>query len=235
MNIKLPSNYKKELKKEGHFSIKKFINDEEVINAYDGIKAYINQNEKTNFELNYGNTEIRIWNSQRLIPELKKIYKKLKKLNEEIFDEKRDFCMLTIVNKKCKKEFYHNRWHVDSFRKQYKFFLHLTKVKDSNGPFEFVPRTHTLKSKFLRSLRRFSLFYPYFKIKNLKLNPIYSKIDDAYFDNQKKRIKYTCDKGDLLVADVRMFHRDSPCEADERIAIHCYLGVDIKRFPNSYN
>lgn len=232
MKFNLPIEFKKNLKKEGYFSLKKFLNEDEVNCAYEAVRNYLSKNNKNLFELNYGGSEIRIWNSQILIPEINHIYEKLRKLNEFIFNDKKDFCMLIIINEKCEEGFYSNRWHADSFKKQYKFFLHLTKVDNSNGPFEFVPRTHKLINKLFRALRGFTFFYPYFKIKGLRVIPTYSQIEDDYIGNLGKSVKFTCHKGDLLVCDVRMLHRDSPCISNERIAIHCYLGIEPNKFPN---
>ena len=62
----------------------------------------------------------------------------------------------------------------------------------------------------------------------------YQLINDRYLPSSSKRFSYTCKKGDLLVADVRMLHRDSPCSSGGyRVALHCYLGANPNNFPNA--
>tara|TARA_B100000963_G_C22575659_1_gene648286 strand:- start:571 stop:1296 length:726 start_codon:yes stop_codon:yes gene_type:complete len=234
MKHKIPLNHSNLLKKDGYFSIKSFINKKEIDLAYSGIHKFIKEkNKNVKLVYNYGNSEIRIWNSQILIPELSDIYKKLKFLNNEIFNDSNDFCMLTIINNPCSKNFHKKRWHADSFNYQNKFFLHLTNVEEKDGPFEFIPRTHKLRNKLMRGLRHMNLLSPYFKIKKMRIKSNYSEIDDNYIDSIDGKIKFVCKKGDLLVADVRMLHRDSPCNSGYRVAIHCYLGASPSNFPNS--
>ncbi len=234
----LPFNYKKDLKEIGHFSINKLFEENEINIAKEGIINFLDKRNSPEFEsvkieYNYGKSELRLWNSQKIIPELSYIYKGLKKLNKFLFNDYRDFCMLTIVNSKCKQDFFDRRWHTDSFNKQRKFFLHLTNVSDKDGPFEFVPKTHKLRYKIFNSIRNSLLFYPYFKLNKFSLEPTYTQISDSYMKKIKNKIKYVCSKGDLLVADVRMLHRDSPCISGSRIALHCYLGAETSKFKNN--
>ena len=55
--------------------------------------------------------------------------------------------------------------------------------------------------------------------------------DVFYAANTKEFLSATCSVGDLLIADVRMLHRDSPCKEDFRVALHCYLGLPKTNHP----
>lgn len=234
INYLVQEKYKKSFKKSGFQIVKKFINEKEItkaknsiINFSENIPKYIDT------EYNYGRSELRLWNSQLYIPEIIPIYKKLKVLNKIFFEDSSDFCIMTIINKTCQKKFHDKRWHVDSFRKQNKFFLNLTDVKEKDGPFEFIPGTQTYNKRFRISAKNIIKHRPYFGINKFKLKSNYQEIHQDVIDKEKHIERFICNSGDILIADVRMLHRDSPCLNGLRISLHCYLGSKISNYPNS--
>lgn len=219
----------KDLRHQGFFDWGTFIDDHSLIKtAITEIEQFIEQDTTKSLEYNYGGSEVRIWNAQNVIPSVNLIYDKLKELNRSLFGDGDDFCILAIVTSPCTQEFFPKRWHVDSLSNQRKFFLHLTDVSLSDGPFEFFPYTHTILTRFLLTLQNLGKSFYFSRSFRFKT---YQAIDDAHLPLSSKRVPYTCSKGDLLIADVRMLHRDAPCLGGYRVALHCYLGCNPGSFP----
>ncbi len=233
-NYLIKEKYKSSFKKSGFLIIDKFINEEEIAKAKNSIINFSKNIPKyIHTEYNYGGSELRLWNSQLYIPKIIPIYKKLKVLNNIFFQDTNDFCLMTIINKTCHKKFNDNRWHVDSFSKQNKFFINLTDVGEEDGPFEFIPGTQTYKKRFEVTAKNIFKHRPYFGINKLKIKPNYQSIHQDVIDKENDIKRFTCKSGDILIADTRMLHRDSPCFNGFRISLHCYLGSKISDYPNS--
>ena len=221
-----------ELRDKGFFDWNEFITDRSLLDsAVTEINSYIEQDINNKLEYNYGRSEVRIWNAQNVIPSVKVLYSQLKKLNSFLFGDSDDFCVLAIITRPCSQKYFINRWHVDSLSFQRKFFLHLTDVTLSDGPFEFYPYTHSILARLYLSILNIGKAFYFSRFYRSKT---YQLINDRYLPSSSKRFSYTCKKGDLLVADVRMLHRDSPCSSGGyRVALHCYLGANPNNFPNA--
>lgn len=187
-------------------------------------------------QLQYNNSEKRLHNSQYFLPSVVSIHNKLRSLNLALFGDRMPFATLAISNSPCTEHDIHNRWHIDSWRKQYKFFLQLTSINSpADGPFQFVPFSHGLRNRVrIAALNGFSGL-PYFDFSSYKR--AYVSIADPFVELAASKLSTTINaflgqEGDLLVADVRMIHRDSPCITGSRVALHSYLGIDPARLPN---
>lgn len=219
------------LRNEGFFWHDLGLNYKILEQAKKDILDYVDLDIDNKLIYNYGSSEVRIFNCQENIPSIKPIYQELKKLNNTLFNDQREFCILAIVNNKTPLNHYKNRWHVDSLSKQYKFFFQLTAVGEEDGPFEFIPYSHKFLNRFkfwISNLK--NNMYLKFTKKGLKTN--YTVIKDEIFKNLKS-IKNSISKpGKVLICDVRMLHRDAPCLSGNRVSLHCYLGKDKNEFPS---
>ncbi|MCP9823610.1 hypothetical protein [Cyanobium sp. L1E-Cus] len=222
-----------EIKQLGYYRYTKFISQDEAEEVSSALLRFADSADRSTLEINYEGSEMRIWNAQLRIPEIFSLYSRLKLLNRILFNDASEFCILAILTKNTPQSCHSNRWHVDSLSAQYKFFLHLSNVTDQDGPFEFIPKSHTVISRLFFCLR-----YPfvYLRPSMRGIKRAYRSISDAKIPPLPSRNQFLCSSGDLLVADVRMLHRDSPCSADgSRVALHCYLGVDPRCFPGFHS
>lgn len=102
-------------------------------------------------------------------------------------------------------------WHRDSaFEKQFKSILYLTDVSFENGPFQYIPGSHTMGS-VLRSFR--------YEERRRFTEENIARFTDAY----RLRIETVSARaGDLILVDTRGIHRGMPIRSAERYALTNY-------------
>lgn len=213
----------KKLKRDGYFYIEGAYDANFCARAINFIDNYHDQ-EDVNFH--YGNSEIRIWHAQDKNPEFKSFVKESNLFFLKLFEKSINILtLLAIRNKKIESEnssFLKGRWHIDSFTSQVKLFLFLTDTSERAGPFEFIPRTHTLRFKIRHFFAYFfKLNFPFtFKLRK------YQSLKDSWVDKLISR-KYPskpfiCKAGTVLVVDTTAIHRARPCLEGNRYAIVSY-------------
>jgi hypothetical protein len=110
-------------------------------------------------------------------------------------------------------------WHRDSpFTPQFKFLTYLSDVGEENGPFEYIPRTHTsidkLKSKFGLGKMRFSA----------------EEVKEQWEDTTI----VVADEGSILIADTKGLHRGKPIQKGKRYSCTVYF-FENKRSYESFS
>jgi hypothetical protein len=178
-------------------------------------------------ERNYGDSELRIWDSQ-----------KKNKALAQFFDESNVFMscllnadieaytLLAIRNRaiaRTQTQHQLGRWHIDSFRTQYKIFLFLVDVDESTGPFELVPGTHAASFK-----RRMAATGAYFRPSDFFTGKrAYAQLPDArverLLDAGYRPHANVCKAGTVVIADTSAIHRARPCFEGARYALTTYF------------
>lgn len=131
----------------------------------------------------------------------------LKKIAEEYFDDKNinvemSLFQKSVVEKNLSDVPGGEGFHMDDSKKIIKFFLYLTDVNLSNGPFCYIPKTHGLLhlNKFFRFLK-----WNIFK----KNEYLYLSDEDELINNHSiQRMVYP--KGTVFCADTTGFHKALP-------------------------
>jgi ectoine hydroxylase-related dioxygenase (phytanoyl-CoA dioxygenase family) len=117
------------------------------------------------------------------------------------------------------------RWHLDSFRKQLKLFVFLSDVEENNGPFEFIPKTHTTSFKWKHAIP-----LGYYKLTDIPSyfqgrrswqyihNKTIEKLRTSGFEPEPMLVE----EGTVLLADTSAIHRARPCLSGDRYAVTVY-------------
>lgn len=177
-------------------------------------------------ELNYAGSELRIWHAERLDVELAMFRRACDQFVSGLAGRDIEaFNLLAIRNVPIAPNDEASRvgrWHLDSFRKMYKVFLFLTDTTDASGPFEFVPRTHTMSFKTRMALRG-----AYFTMSDLLTGRrAYQRLTDSWVDGLSaaghKPLAVTCKTGTVMVVDSSVVHRARPCAEGARYALTAY-------------
>ena len=110
-----------------------------------------------------------------------------------------------------------NGWHRDSpFRHQFKSILYLVDVNKNNGPFEYIPESHTFKN-LLKISKHSGQTNSEFRFNHSTIKSL----------TQKKILKkskvFTSKAGSLILVDTRGLHRGRPLIEGERKALTTYF------------
>ena len=205
----------RDLSTKGYYVYKNLLDKETCKAAIEEINSYLDKND---VEINYSNSESRIWESENKLSFCKEFKKFSDSLYKDIFNLQADSSVLAIKNTALKPslEATKSRWHADSFFKQYKLFLFLEEVGIDNGPLEYLKESKSYIYK-IRNINK------YFKVKGLFNNEAraYSEIQDNFLPNKIK--SFAVDQGSLLVINTSAIHRARPCERGERFALTAYF------------
>jgi hypothetical protein len=177
-------------------------------------------------ERNYGDSELRIWDSQRKNPLLDRFHDESNVFMSCVLNSDMEaYTLLAIRNRAIPRDASQHqlgRWHIDSFRPQFKTFLFLVDVEDSTGPFEFIPRTHAPGFK-----RKMAMTGSYFRPSDFFTGKrAYAQIPDARVerlatDGYAPRAA-VCRAGTVMIADTSAIHRARPCFEGTRYALTTY-------------
>lgn len=147
------------------------------------------------------------------ISELAKGYvDKFQPIAEAYFGSKRIRCELTMYQKSWPKDDVNDvpggEFHEDDNKRNLKFFIYLTDVDNSNGPFCYVPKTHGLrrKEKYLRWLL-WEIFHTRKYLYDFMLDKE---------DCRAKEVPVLGLAGTCLCADTTGYHRASKPEKESR-------------------
>jgi len=189
-------------------------------------------------EQNYGNSELRIWDSQNEHPRIKDFFDAC-----NIFvscleaEDKEAYTMLAIRNRPLPQDekmratyegaqsLDKGRWHLDSFRRQIKVFLFLDDVDLGSGPFEVIPGTQSTAFK-LRLLATGKLIRPQDLLRSDGARK-YESLSDEWLSKFVATSGYVpqkvcCKAGTVVVVDTSAMHRASPCYERTRYALTAY-------------
>lgn len=112
-------------------------------------------------------------------------------------------------------------WHRDAFFSQYKAMLYLTDVKEENGPFELLPRSHHVNS-VMAGIKKAGLGY----MQNRLSDSDADRLEEALSSPRKT---FTGGAGTLILFNSSAVHRGRPIVRGERLALTNYY------FPVSRN
>lgn len=107
-------------------------------------------------------------------------------------------------------------WHRDSMLPQFKAICYLTDVEFSNGPFEYIPKSHKLLNKLKYELRS--------KLRKIANNPRYTEEQIEEYCKILKVEKHTfcAKKGTVILCNTSGLHRGRPMEEGLRYAVTNY-------------
>ena len=199
---------------------------DEIIMAIENQEQKEQSNKKfSGEEINYGGTELRIWNADKRDVVFEEFKQFSDKVSSEIFSKEMDaFNILAIRNRSIKnvdKDVSSGRWLIDSFIPQFKAFLFLTTTDEDSGPFEFIPGSNKFPFKLKSALKG-----EYFSPKDfVKGGRKYQHISNEYVDIVKQAepsMPLLVNKGTLVFIDTSCLHRARPCIQGERYALTSY-------------
>jgi ectoine hydroxylase-related dioxygenase (phytanoyl-CoA dioxygenase family) len=203
---------------------------DKIIQFMDNCEA---DNQKDNkpfhgLEINYGGSELRIWDAQNRHNDIKMFYHHSNIVMSRILNKDAEaFTLLAIRNQQLledKDKYLKNRWHLDSFRKQLKIFLFLTDTHIDSGPLEFIPGTHSKKFKFSAFIRGKII-----RLRDFLSNGqrAYQRLEDSWVDGLAKdgfsSTPLICKAGTLAIVDTSVIHRARPCLEGSRYALTAYF------------
>lgn len=176
-------------------------------------------------EANYSGSEHRIWDAHNRHPLLRSFWAQcnffLSCLCRQDIEA---FTLLAIRNRTIDKKdeaLQVGRWHIDSFRRQYKIFLFLSDVTEASGPFEFIPGTQKMRFKLSMAAQGM-----YFRAGDMVSGTRgYSKLKEPLIEKvlmEKPGLPAICNAGTIMVVDTSAIHRARPCFEGTRYALTAY-------------
>lgn len=172
----------------------------------------------------YGGSEIRNWGLEKKMPIIADLSNTLDDFLKNIFPgAEKCRTVLGIRNESVSpEEFRSGRWHIDSYRRQFKFFCFLRPVNENNGPFAIIEGTHSAWFKMRMAFRGI-----YLTISDLASGKRkYQKIDDDFIkslvDAGYKPKTFFSDTGEIFLVNTSMIHRATPCNSGTRYALTLY-------------
>jgi hypothetical protein len=178
-------------------------------------------------ERHYADTELRIWDAQNQSPALQDFWRQSNAFMSQLVGRETEaHTLLAIRNRRldtAARDLQIGRWHIDSFRQQFKIFLFLVDVAESSGPFEFLPHTQKMPFKL-----RAALGGKYLGPAGLFAGArSYQSLPDDWVEGLQARghssIRVVCPAGTAMVVDTSAIHRASPCFGETRYALTAYF------------
>lgn len=210
-----------ELRRDG-FS---FLTSRCSIQECDAVKEFMDAYPDERSEINFSGTEKRIWDAQTYNDTIRNFSEKADQLLSALLKKKAiSYTTLAIRNFPVSKDPTDNlgRWHLDSFRNQFKVFAFLTGTTESSGPLELIPGSHTVGFKIVPILT--GKYFSFRDIRHSKRR--YSSLDEDWLDRviQEKggSRPILCEPGSVLVTNTSAIHRARPCLEGNRYALTGY-------------
>lgn len=175
-------------------------------------------------EINFSGSEKRIWNAEEKSEDIRKLKSRYDELYLNILGEEKKCSILAYSNKPLKSltADVKGRWHLDSFKNQYKIFTFLKDVNEGAGPFEFVNGTHLYGEKIKYLIRgKFISIWDVFTGKRR-----YQSLDEVWLEkliSVKGAKKVLVDSGSVVIINTSLIHRASPCISNDRYAVAGYF------------
>jgi hypothetical protein len=180
------------------------------------LRAFIDsaiKNKATNLWSDELGSDVRIYGAEAIFPEIEMLLPidEMRKQGENYLSQKLPyhFVLAAKLQHRVGNLGSGGGWHRDSpFTPQFKFIVYLSDVDRQNGPFEYIPHTHTsldkLRSEFNLGKMRFT---------EEEVNKQWGG----------KSIEVTGGEGSILIADTKGLHRGSPIQNGERYACTVYF------------
>lgn len=217
------SNVGKRLKHNGFAILNTTMREE----ACDNIIEFINDYPSVSSEFNYGGTEKRIWKAEESSPVVNSFALFSNSTMKALFEREPAFSTVLAYRNfpiSHDEDLRKGRWHLDSFRPQYKLFCFLTKTTELSGPLEIVPGTMKIGFKVQSLLKGKCFGYSDLVSGNRR----YQQLNDSWVANQCSRVggslPILCEKGALVIVNTSAIHRARPCLEGCRYALSVYYG-----------
>ncbi len=158
-------------------------------------------------------SDVRIYGAEGIFPEIEMLLPidEMRKKGESYLSQKLPyhFVLAAKLQHKVGNLGSGGGWHRDSpFTPQFKFIAYLSDVSFQNGPFEYIPKSHTslnkLNSKFNLDKMRYTA----------------EEVNKQWGDKSTVVIG---GEGSILIADTKGLHRGSPIQNGERYACTVYF------------
>lgn len=180
------------------------------------LRAFIDsaiQNKDTNLWTDELGSDVRIYGAEAISSEIEMLLPidEMRKNGESYLSQKLPyhFVLAAKLQHKVGNLGSGGGWHRDSpFTPQFKFIVYLSDVSSQNGPFEYVPKTHTSLDKFKS---KFNLD---------KMRYTEEEVNNQWGD---RSILVTGGEGSILAADTKGVHRGCPIQSGERYACTVYF------------
>lgn len=211
------------LRREGYAVVEGFWPREQALALRDRLEQYLEPAESHDFE---SGAYIRFWDDRTYDEGVRRLYHVEREI-PELKAYRHDPFTFGVVNAYYGFPFYsgmlmyqHNTrsnantryYHVDVFSKEFKSFLYLDDVDKGNGPFTYLPGTHTSHFRRLRKQLSWSG------------EGSSTSFSDDDLRSLLRREKQICGPaGTMILADVRGFHRGSPQLERSRSALVNYM------------
>lgn len=107
-------------------------------------------------------------------------------------------------------------WHRDSpVHHQTKAICYLSDVNEDNGPFQYIPGSHS-KASVIKSYLKKTLMPGQYRFTEAEIENYVRKMEENI-------VEMTADAGTLLFADTKGIHRGKPITCGSRYVLFCYL------------
>jgi hypothetical protein len=211
------------LRRDGYVVVKNYWPRERALHTRDRLSAYLLEGRSRDFECG---AYLRCWDNRNGDQGVRRIYH-VDRLINDLAEFRNDsfvgrvaaayygfpFTSGVLVYQHNAQSNANTRYfHVDSFTKEFKAFLYLDDVDETNGPFTYLRGTHRSHSIRLKK----SLIGN----RAAKGTSFYQRDLKAVLKNE---VKICGEAGTLILADVRGFHRGSPQVSRSRSALVNYL------------
>ena len=203
----------KEIRRNGITVIPNFLTEEECKFHIDKINNCV-KTKKISWN-DIDNSDVRIFGYENLVKEASNLFITIDFVYKNYISiiKRNSFLMANRVCFKKNNKGSGGGWHRDSLnRRQLKYMIYLNDVNDKNGAFEYVPKTHTAKNKFITN---------HFLTKK-------TRYTDSEMENYKQKFPsklYAAKKGTCVIFDSSGLHRGTPLteEGGVRYAITKYM------------
>ena len=211
------------LRRDGYAVIESYWTREKAFALRDKLEQYLQPEESRDFD---SGAYIRFWDDRNYDEGVRRLYHVEKEL-PELQEYRRDPFSFGIIDAYYGFPMYsamlmyqHNTksnantryYHVDVFSKEFKSFIYLDDVDVGNGPFTYLPGTHT---SHFRRMRKQLLW------DGTGASTSFS--DEDLGSLLKREQQITGPAGTMILADVRGFHRGSPQLERSRSALVNYI------------
>jgi hypothetical protein len=211
------------LRRDGYAVVEGFWPREQALALRDRLESYLQPEESRDFDSgayirfwddrNYDEGVRRLYHVEQEIPELKEY--RHDPFTFGVVDAYYGFPVhsgLLMYQHNTRSNANTRYYHVDVFSKEFKSFMYLDDVDEGNGPFTYLPGTHT---SHYRRLRKQLLW------NGEGASTSFSDDDLGPLLTREKQI--TGQAGTMILADVRGFHRGSPQLERSRSALVNYI------------
>ena len=182
-------------------------------------RSVISACDSNSHEAHYDSTEKRVFGFEKVCSEGSEFLDLSASILREYGIDRPKDTLLAIKNEPIaygRDEHHKGRWHIDSFRSQFKVFLFLSDVSADAGPLAVVPKSHYASFK-AKSVVTGKYYNPFSKD-----DPrLYRRLSDQQYDDLA--IPLIVPKGTIAIVNTSCVHRATPCVSKTRVALTSYF------------